>query len=149
MTTDGITLERADASTVDRVVSLLDACGLPTADVRATPAAFFLAYAAGECVGTGGLEAYGTDGLLRSVAIVDEKRGEGYGTALCEALEGEARASDVARLYLLTTSAAPFFRRRGYREIDRADAPARIRETTEFAELCPQSATCMAKTLRE
>jgi amino-acid N-acetyltransferase len=48
-------------------------------------------------------------------------------------------------LYLLTTTAREFFAGRGYRAIDRADAPERIRGTTEFSDLCPASATAMVK----
>lgn len=150
MTTPPITLERAEGGSLDRVEALLAANGLPHDDVRTAPAEFFLARANPDpgVVGVGGVEQCGADGLLRSVTVADPHRGEGYGTALCAELERYARERGVERLYLLTTTAAAFFRRRGYETVPRADVPASLRSTTEFAELCPASAICMRRDLR-
>jgi amino-acid N-acetyltransferase len=54
----------------------------------------------------------------------------------------------VETLYLLTTTAAAFFARHGYETVERDTVPARIRGTTEFDDLCPDSAVCMRKRLR-
>jgi amino-acid N-acetyltransferase len=147
MTTASITLQRADGADIERIESLLDANGLPSRDVPTAGACFFLAYAYTECIGTGGVEIHGSDGLLRSVLITESHRGQGYGAALCDSLEEHARAKGVETLYLLTTTAAPFFRRCGYDAVAREDVPGPIRDTTEFTDLCPASATCMAKGL--
>jgi amino-acid N-acetyltransferase len=148
MTTSTITVEKADAADLDYVEALLEANGLPHRDVRTKPECFFVASADAERVGVGGLETHGPNGLLRSVAIAETHRGRGYGSALCEALEDYARENGVETLYLLTTTAPDFFRQRGYEAIGREDAPSRIRQTTEFTDLCPDSATCMEKDLR-
>lgn len=148
MTASSITVEKADAEDLDYVEALLEAYGLPHQDVRTKPECFFVACADGERVGVGGLETHGSNGLLRSVAIAEPHRGRGYGSALCEALEDYARENGVETLYLLTTTASEFFRQRGYDAISRADAPSRIRQTTEFADLCPDSAICMERELR-
>ena len=142
MTGNSIRLERATAADLDRVETLLDDNGLPT-DVRGGPPRFFVARCDGALVGVGGLECHGPDGLLRSVVVPEPHRGERYGTALCDALEARARADGVRTLYLLTTTAAGFFRARGYETVPREAAPASIRNTSEFADLCPDSATCM------
>ncbi|WP_435180093.1 arsenic resistance N-acetyltransferase ArsN2 [Halorussus sp. AFM4] len=142
-----ITLERTDRESVRRVESLLKANDLPYEDVRANPEQFFLARADGTRIGAGGVEPHGSTGLLRSVVVAESHRGRGYGAALCDALEDRARADEVETLYLLTTTAAAFFRRRGYEEIARESVPSAIRQTTEFADLCPETATCMRKRL--
>ncbi len=147
MDSASLTLRRADDDALQYVERLLEANDLPSADVRDAPARFYVGYDDAAPVGVGGVEAYGADGLLRSVVVERSARGGGYGTALCEALEAEARTGGVEALYLLTTTAAGFFARRGYREVDRADAPAAVRETAQFAEFCPASATCMHKPL--
>lgn len=144
-----LSLRRADESEYARVESLLAANDLPNEDVRDGAAEFFLASTDDECVGLGGVERHGSNGLLRSLVVVEQYRGQGYGTALCDALETHARESGVETLYLLTTTAAPFFRRRGYERVDREDVPDRIRDTAEFTELCPASATCMTKDIAE
>lgn len=104
-----LTIRKADRESIDRVESLLETNDLPYRDVRTKPRCFFIAYSDTECIGTAGVEIYGSNGLLRSVVITDSNRGRGYGTALCKALEDYARTNGVEKLYLLTTTAAPFF----------------------------------------
>ena len=143
--TPSMTVERADEETIDRVEALLEENDLTYRDVRTKPECFVLAHAGTEFVGVGGVEPAGSNGLLRSVAIEESRRGRGYGTALCDALEARAREDGVETLYLLTTTASAFFRRSGYEEVVREDVPPSIRRTTEFTDLCPDSATCLRK----
>lgn len=142
-----LTLQPATSETIDQVTDLLKSHDLPHADVTSKPDRFYLGFAGESLVAVGGLEPCGLDGLIRSVVVTDERRGEGYGKALCGALEDHASETGLRSLYLLTTTAAPFFRAIGYREIPRDTAPETIRLTTEFADYCPDSATCMRKDL--
>jgi amino-acid N-acetyltransferase len=50
-------------------------------------------------------------------------------------------------MYLLTTNAETFFARRGYAPAARESAPVEIRNTREFADICPASSTLMIKHL--
>lgn len=147
MDSERLTLQRADDGTLPYVESLLEENGLPTRDVRAKPGSFYVGYDGDDRVGIGGLESYDTDGLLRSVVVERSARGNGFGTAICEALETTARATGVETLYLLTTTVPAFFADRGYVEIERTAAPSTIQQTAEFDDLCPATATCMAKSL--
>jgi len=61
--------------------------------------------------------------------------------------EQYAAAHHVRALYLLTSTAESYFERRGYRRIDRAEAPPSIQATREFASLCPASCAFMFKRL--
>ncbi|SFH03170.1 amino-acid N-acetyltransferase [Halopelagius inordinatus] len=143
-----LTLREADDDeSLSCVESMLEETGLPSRDVRSKPDCFYAGYVDGDAVAVGGIEAYGTAGLLRSVVVAESKRGEGFGTALCDALEGEARAAGVETLFLLTTTAADFFADRGFAEIARSDAPDSVRATTEFEDICPATAVCMKKSL--
>jgi amino-acid N-acetyltransferase len=157
-----LTLRRADDARLGYVRTLLERNGLPSADVGSTPARFYVGYRVdetngandrdeaedgGDPVGVGGIELHGSAGLLRSVVVERSARGEGVGTALCDALERRAADEGAGALYLLTTTAADFFAGRGYAEIERSGAPPAIRETTEFAELCPETAIPMRKSL--
>lgn len=130
-------------------VRRLTAAGeLPTDDLgEADLAHFFGAGTADELLGVVGLELLGDTALLRSLAVAAEARGSGYGRALVAAAERHAAGLGVRSLYLLTTTAADFFARLGYRRVERESAPDGVRRTREFASLCPASAAFMLKRL--
>lgn len=147
MPTTPPTVREASDDAFDRIESLLTANDLPSRDVRTGPGFFFVAYADTAIVAAGGVETYGSHGLVRSLVVAEPYRGSGYGTAVYAALEDHALSNGVDELYLLTTTASGFFADRGYRTLDREQAPTAIRETPQFTDLCPASATCMAKRL--
>lgn len=147
MDRETLTLQQADGDTLPYVETLLERNDLPSQEVRANPDWFYVGYAGTDPVGIAGLERYGANGLLRSVVVEHDARGNGFGTALCEALETTASADGVETLYLLTTTAAGFFANRGYSEHERSDVPVSIQQTTEFDSLCPTTATCLKKPL--
>jgi amino-acid N-acetyltransferase len=134
-----------DATQVRRLV---ESAGLPTADLDAADLAhFFGCGAVDRPHGVVGLEVLGAEALLRSLAVEPGARGSGSGRALVAAAEQHARDSGVDSVFLLTTTAAGFFERLGYTRVDREIAPAAIRHTREFGEVCPASATFMVKHL--
>jgi amino-acid N-acetyltransferase len=121
---------------------------LPTADIE-EPGRLFWRFETDEemPVGFGGLEVHGEDALLRSLVTLPPVRGRGIGAAIVTALEFEARLHGCANLWLITVAAADFFERLGYARCERAVVPASIRETAQFAELCPASADVLMKKL--
>jgi amino-acid N-acetyltransferase len=141
------TFQQADDSHLSYIKTLLERNDLPSQDVQSKPNCFYLGYEGATPVGIGGIEVYETEGLLRSVVVEQSVRGDGFGTALCDALEEHASADGVETLYLLTTTAADFFADRGYVEIERTAAPPAVQQTTEFDDLCPTTAICMQKSL--
>ena len=148
MTGTVVTLRQADEEgDIAYVESLLERNDLPSADVRSKPDCFYVGYDGETRVGVGGIERYGTAGLLRSLAVERSMRGDGVGASLCAALEAEARNVGVETLFLLTTTASGLFADRGYAEIERADAPDAVQRTAEFTDLCPETAACMRKSL--
>lgn len=125
---------------------LLEEAMLPGADLSAGHLEHF--FACGneqEPKGVVGLELYGKDALLRSLAVDPATRGRGCARALVEEAERHARRNGVRRLYLLTTTAAEFFSHLGYKTLAREEAPPSIRATTEFSALCPASSVLMVK----
>jgi amino-acid N-acetyltransferase len=129
------------------VVALLRACELPHEDVTRHLAHFIVARDGGRVVAVIGLEVHGKDGLLRSLAVADDRRGEGIARRLYASLIGKARELGLSRLYLLTTTAQGFFGMLGFRVVARDEVPDTIRGTEEFRMLCPATATCMARTM--
>jgi N-acetylglutamate synthase-like GNAT family acetyltransferase len=66
---------------------------------------------------------------------------------LVSAIQQHAITEGVTTLFLLTTTSADYFVKGGYRRVDRADVPADIQGTQQFAGLCPASAVVMVKEL--
>ena len=129
-----------------RIAALLRDSDLPTEDLSATAAVLLFSCTANdELRGIVGLELHGSCGLLRSLAVTPEHRGEGVGEALLAHAERFAAASGVTELYLLTTTAGRYFSRHGYAMADRATAPAAIARTRQFSDLCPSSSVFMVK----
>jgi N-acetylglutamate synthase-like GNAT family acetyltransferase len=129
-------------------VALLQAQGLPVSDITDEHLQhFFFIGSDGSPTGLVGVEIHGTDALLRSLVVADTARTQGIGSALVQHAEDYAASRHVSAMYLLTTTAESYFERRGYRRIDRAQAPRAIRSTPEFAGLCPTSSAFMIKQL--
>jgi amino-acid N-acetyltransferase len=130
------------------VKRLLEQASLPTADLTEAHFDNFLGYGAnGALDGVVGLELYPPVALLRSLAVAASARGRGVGSTLLAEAERHARLREVDEIYLLTTTAERFFLRAGYARILRDAAPQAIRETQEFASLCPAGSAVMRKRL--
>lgn len=142
------TLMRQARTAGERAIrALLKKVDLPFEDVEIGRQAFIVATRGSRIVGTVGLEAYGKHGLLRSLAVTEELRGQGLGSKLTEGMVLKAKEAGIRELYLLTMTAAPFFTKHGFEKTDRSKAPVALQGTTEFASLCPVSSACMRKRL--
>jgi amino-acid N-acetyltransferase len=144
----------SDASTTSAldliaIRALLERNGLPTSDLESSRPDFAVLREQGEVIAAGALQRFGSSALLRSVVVASDHRGMGLGQAIVTELERMAHAARISRLILLTQTAAEFFARRGYRVIERGTVPQDMQESAEFQSLCPSSATCMAKNLRD
>lgn len=129
------------------VRELLTASELPVQDLDTAAVAFLVADDNGALAGVVGVQAFGAVGLLRSLAVRPEYRRTGIGDRLVAAAEHDAQARGLHRLVLLTQTAADFFSKRGYRPIERAQAPTAVQASAEFQSLCPASAACLSKQL--
>lgn len=129
------------------MTDLLLAVGLPAADLTTAPVQLFSLNQDNALIGMIGVEAYSSVGLLRSLVVSPKHRGLGFGEQLVHYAEHWAQEQELTTLYLLTTTAAPFFAHLGYQVIERQTAPEMIQSTGQFAGLCPSSATLMRKVL--
>jgi arsenate reductase len=142
---DDVSIGPALAGDRSAVEALVRASDLPVDVVAAQfPAAYVVARRDRAIIGVAALETHDRVALLRSLAVAASERGRGTGLALVGRCLASARANGIGEVYLLTTTAAPLFRRFGFAEIARASAPEVLRTTAEFVALCPSSATCMA-----
>jgi L-amino acid N-acyltransferase YncA len=144
---DGLLLRSATPADGQMVAALLESSALPLAGVDEQLRGFVLAERDGALVGCAAVEVYETTGLLRSVAVRESERGRSTGQALVNRCIADARSAQLESLVLLTTTADRYFPRFGFRVIERAAAPAAVRESVEFREACPASAAVMQLSL--
>lgn len=90
-----------------------------------------------------GLEVYGKQGLLRSVAVIKSMHNEGHGTALTNYVIDKAKNCQVKDLFLLTTTASPFFKKLGFKEESREKVTGGLTNSVEFRSACPKNAILM------
>ncbi|HEX6588291.1 MAG TPA: arsenic resistance N-acetyltransferase ArsN2 [Longimicrobiales bacterium] len=142
-------MRKARPGDADRIDALLRDCALPARGAHAGSVYFVAERDDGELLGAAGLEPYDSDGLLRSVAVDAGARGAGLGARLTGAILDEARRRGLRAVYALTTTAEDYFPRLGFSAIPRADVPATVRSSEEFAALCPSTATALVLVLGE
>lgn len=123
----------------------LTGAGLPSPDPADEPALYFALVGSDRPLAFGGVAGSGPDRLLRSVVVPDASRGTGLGSRIVAGIEEEARRTGAERLWLLTTDAAGFFERLGWTSTERSAAPDAIRQSRQFASICPASATLMVR----
>ena len=135
----------ASGGDLDAIQRLLVAALLPSGDVGGPNQRFIVARQNGRVVGCAGLETFGEDGQLRSMAVHWTSRNAGLGTRLHGRLLFEALQAGVRNLYVVTTTAADFFARQGYRKIQPADVPPGVVESEEYATFVPGGGVVMAR----
>jgi amino-acid N-acetyltransferase len=136
-------IRRAEARDLEAIVAIVAGASLPVNGVREFRSEFFVSVRDGRVVGCCGLELYGGDALLRSVAVLDDERGRGTGARLVARALADARGRSLRSIALLTTTASGYFARFGFREVGREVVPAAVRASAEFRSVCPSTAACM------
>ena len=138
-----ITIAPARAEDLDAIKSLLMASELPTAGVDDHWKTFLVARDGDELVGCGGAEAYQFAALIRSVAVKPEYRSHGIGRRLVRQLLDRLASRGLREFYLLTTTAEAYFKKRGFKPIDRDEVHPQLLSSREFQDACPSTAVCM------
>jgi N-acetylglutamate synthase-like GNAT family acetyltransferase len=141
-------VSRATKGELPEVLALLRRCELLENGVAEAIESFWVVRTEA-LVGCAGLEAYGPVGLLRSVAVAPSLRRMRVGTTLVDRVVTTAQTRGLRQLFLLTTTAPDFFRRRGFHPVERGAVPAPIAESWEFRVGCPQTAVAMRLDLKE
>jgi amino-acid N-acetyltransferase len=134
----------ASQNSFSAAIALLKKNNLPTEDLDPGKQ-LFVVEEGDNVVATVAVEYNYNDALLRSLSVSEEKRKSGIGAELVEFIEGYVQKQGVQRIYLLTTTAADFFSKRGYTIIDRNNIPEFIKNTKEYSTICSSSSTLMKK----
>ena len=140
-------LRGATSADLPAIERLLVASGLPTAGVAEALDGFLVAESAApkQIVGVVGVETCCREhALLRSTAVDPAWRGTGLGKRLVERAIAEAESRGVKAMYLLTTTADRYFPSFGFVKTTRDAVPDEVKQSVEFREACPATATVMS-----
>ena len=143
MSDEEIHISPAVAEDLPRIKELLVANNLPTEGVDDHWRTFVVARAGETIVGCGGSEAYQFAALIRSVAVEPEYRSHGIGRRLVRQLLDRLASRGLREFYLLTTTAEAYFKRRGFKPIDRDEVHPQLLSSREFQGACPDTAGLM------
>ena len=138
-----ITITPASADDLESIKTILLANNLPTDGVEDHWKTFLIARDGGKVVGCGGAEAYQFAALIRSVAVDPAYRSHGIGRRLVRQLLDRLASRGLREFYLLTTTAEAYFRKRGFKTIDRDEVHPQLMASREFQDACPASAVAM------
>jgi amino-acid N-acetyltransferase len=138
-----IRIDRTTDLSVPGVRGIVHDAGLPLDGLGDVATDLFIAFDGEDLVGVAALELHGPHALLRSVAVVSNRRGEGIGSLLVDAAEAYAAETGIDGIYLLTDTAAAFFAERGYQVIARDAGPAPVMSSVEWAVACGDTAVPM------
>jgi phosphinothricin acetyltransferase len=140
-----LTIVPARPEDLEAILDLVQAVSLPPDGIAAALEHFWLARHDEHLVGTVGLEIYGPDALLRSLAVAPAWQGHGVGLALTHTALSYLSTGQWQAVYLLTTTAERFFTRQGFCAVPRAAVPPGVQQSIEFQGACPATATCMTR----
>ena len=138
-----ITISPATAADLDSIKALLVASELPTAGVDEHWKTFIVARDGEKLVACGGAEAYQFAALIRSIAVKPQYRSHGIGRRLVRQLLDRLASRGLREFYLLTTTAEEYFKKRGFKPIDRDEVHPQLLSSREFQDACPSTAVCM------
>ncbi|MFW9967860.1 MAG: arsenic resistance N-acetyltransferase ArsN2 [Candidatus Thorarchaeota archaeon] len=149
MLTSDYRIDRTEPSELSSILNLLNEVDLPNEGVKDHLSNFLTLKSNDgsnlEPWGCAGLEIYEDSALLRSVAISPKHQGKGLGTVLTEAMIENARKKGIRTLFLLTDTAEDFFRRLGFRVVEREIIPKDVKTSIEFTKLCLESPAMMLR----
>ncbi|MEP6884170.1 MAG: arsenic resistance N-acetyltransferase ArsN2 [Gammaproteobacteria bacterium] len=141
-------IRRGKPTDLAAVSQLLQVAGLPTTDLAsAHEFQIWIVESGASILGVIGLERFGREALLRSLAVAPEQRKRGLGHQLVARLEQDAWGDGIQQLILLTETADAFFRSLGYVVTNRSYVSKEVKQSAEFQSLCPVSAVCMSKAI--
>jgi amino-acid N-acetyltransferase len=140
---DEIVITAAKATDVAGIKLILQANELPVQGVDDHWRTFLVARDGEKIVGCGGAETYPIAALIRSVAVLPDYRRHGLGRRLVRQLLDRLAARGLREFYLLTTTAEDYFRKRGFKTIERDEVHPQLLASREFQDACPASAVCM------
>ena len=129
------------------IEALLRANNLPVSDLN-NGITFFVEKTNDTVIATGGIESAGKDAIIRSIAVQDAYKGKGLGSKITRQLLKYARETGMRDVHLLTTTAENYFPRYDFKKIERQSVPVDVKNSSQYKDVCPDSAVVMKLDLK-
>lgn len=133
-------LRKATTADLPAVRRLLSAAKLPLEGLDDHRERLWVWDLDGTVVGAIAYEAYGDQGLLRSLIVDPAQRGTGLGAALLQAGLAEMRRAGLRNAYGLTTTIPDWLARLGWTELPQSAVPPALHQSMELRGACPDTA---------
>lgn len=130
------------SSDIAQIKELLRVTHLPTVGAKKAADCFLIADN-GQVIGILGVLYEGEKALLRSFAVSPLYRCKGIGGLLLTAMLQELKTQNIQEVYLLTETAADYFKRIGFGEIARKAMPENLLKESGLDQACPCSSKCL------
>ena len=143
MSEEEIIISGATLADIPIIKQLLVANELPTDGIDDYWKTFIVAREGDDIVGCGGAEAHKFAALIRSVAVAESHRGRSIGRRIVRQLLDRLASRGIREFYLLTTTAQPYFAKRGFKPIDCDEIHPQLLGSAELQGACPDTAVCM------
>ncbi|MBK6390881.1 MAG: GNAT family N-acetyltransferase [Saprospiraceae bacterium] len=138
-----LNIRHAALEDLSPIAELLAQNALPYTDLIQSKVELIVAYDQDMMMGCAGLQRYGQDALLRSVAVKKDFQKQGIGSILFDEVKVIAKTTGIDRIHLLTETAQDYWAAKGFKKTERSMAPENISSSSEFGNLCPSSAIYM------
>ena len=113
------------------MTAVLQACGLSPVGILAPDTLYWVCREANELVGICGMEIGDGCALLRSVCVVESRRGRSIAEQLISRALLEAMRLELRDIYLFSKDTGGYFQRLGWREVPVAEVAARLPEAPQ------------------
>ena len=128
----------------DAIKELLRAAALPVVQSEDQVSEFILADEKNEVIGILGVLYDGNQALLRSFAVKMEKRNQGAGKMLLQKMLQIVADRRCKNIFLLTETAAAYFKKAGFEEINREQIPLGLLCKSGLDQGCSCNSRCFS-----
>ncbi|MSP59532.1 MAG: UDP-N-acetylmuramate:L-alanyl-gamma-D-glutamyl-meso-diaminopimelate ligase [Myxococcales bacterium] len=129
----GLAVTAAQGDDGPKVKAVLERVSLPYPDMEAHLGELLVLRDGGDVIGCVAMELYEETGLLRALAVIPERRGEGLGWMLADAALERARQRGCRGVFLTTEHATDFFAEKfGFKTCDRTALSRSMLTSSQF-----------------
>lgn len=141
-------LEQKNKHILNEISDLLIAAKLVPVQLASGNLYLFCEYDnAGKLIGVIGVEVYGANSLLRSLAVISEMRNRGIARSLLEEALAFAKSIASYDIYLITETIGDTMERYGFCNIAREKVPDAILKSPYLNGICPCSSRIMYRNI--